>query len=67
MKLNEFFSHIKHSSVNIKIIGSDTCYDIYSGTVGTYQHWVHKNDYDDAEIDVISFDKGTMNIFLEGE
>lgn len=67
MKLDEFISHIKHSSVNIKIIGSDTCHDIYIGSIGTYQHWIHKNEYNDNPIDVITFNKGVMNIFLEGK
>lgn len=68
MKLGEYFKHIKHNSILIKLIGNDSMHTLYIGSIGTFSNWVHKNEYYDLEIITISFDEfKQMCIYLDGE
>ena len=67
MKVSVFIGHIKHTSVNIKLIGYESEMFIYSGTVGSYQHWIHKDEVAELDIAEINFDSNdNMCIYLEG-
>ena len=68
MTLGKFISHIKHNSVCINLVNNDICDSIWSGDIGSYKHWIHKDKYDDKVINSISFNfNGIMLIYLEGE
>ena len=48
MTLNEFISHQKHNSVNIRIeVGDDTK---FIGDIGCYKHWIGNSTYGNDEM-----------------
>ena len=66
MKLEEFINHLKHKSLTLTLCYEDGKH-IYSTTVGEYTHWIHKNDYSDMIIDMITTSADGFTIYLEGE
>lgn len=67
MTLNEFISHQKHNSVNIRIQDNDMQLK-FVGDVGEYKHWIGKDQCGNIEIDVIYFNGiDEMVIQLEEE
>lgn len=68
MTLGKFISHIKHNSVCINLVNNEYLYSIWSGDIGSYKHWIHKDKYDDKVINSISCNfNDVMIIYLEGE
>ena len=68
MSLKEFISHIKHNSVCIELIDNDNYSTIWSGDIGSYNHWIHKEDHEGKTIDNITFDRNdAMFIYLVGD
>lgn len=67
MTLNEFISHQKHNSVNIRIQEDDMTLK-FVGDVGEYRHWIGKEQYGNYQINVIYFNGiDEMIIQLEEE
>lgn len=63
MTLEEFISHLKHKSIDIKIRFETTV--IYRGNVGMYQYWLSRGTYGKKYIESVTFDEiGIMIINL---
>ena len=68
MLLKDFISHIKHNSVCIELIDNDNYSTIWSGDIGSYNHWIHKTEHQDKTIDTITFNfNDVMCIYLVGD
>ena len=68
MKVNKFLSHIKHSSLELKLVDLETGITFYNGTYGTYKNWVHKELTDNNSIAEIQFNRDDiMIIYVEGD
>ena len=68
MILKDFISHIKHNSVCIELIDNDNYATIWSGDVGSYNHWIYKSEHQDKTIDTITFNfNDVMCIYLVGD
>lgn len=66
MKLEDFINHLKHKSITLTLCYEDGKH-IFSTTVGEYTHWIHKNDYSDMNIDMITTTADGFIVYLEGE
>ena len=66
MTLEEFINHLKHKSITLTLCYEDGKH-IFSTTVGEYAHWIHKNDYDYMNIDIITTTADGFIVCLEGE
>lgn len=62
MTLQEFLSHIKHNSLFITIIINDK--DVFTSSIGVYNHWIYKTLYDNENIKHIEVMENHFVIYL---